>query len=289
MDLAIIGLVVLAAAIHPVRELLLKGNDNASSGYFSIVLIWLVIVTVQSFLQGADLTSAADYPLLIFFSALGLVAYYLGILTAMRSGEFSVYYPIIRSAPVFMVAAGWLFLGEHYSPVILAGVALVTLSVWLLQHAPGSKLLQAPATLMAALIAMAGMGTQSLADARAIQHLEAPVLLFWQYVFVLITSGLFLIARRPSGVPLTTVLFGGWRDTPGRFVTVSFSSYLSYYLILMAYRGGGDVVAVNCLRQISIPLSVILGGLVLRELNIPSRFAWSLLLAAGIILILLFE
>jgi uncharacterized membrane protein len=82
-------------------------------------------------------------------------------------------------------------------------------------------------------------------------------------------------------------LFGGWQRTPWRFLFVSATSYLSYYLILMAYRLGGEVVAVNCLRQASIPLSVILGGLVLGELNIAGRFAWSLLLAAGIALIII--
>ena len=66
-------------------------------------------------------------------------------------------------------------------------------------------------------------------------------------------------------------------------------SYLSYYLILVAYGLGGDAVAVNCLRQISIPLSVLLGGLFLGELNISSRFGWSLMLVAGIVIIIVWK
>lgn len=286
VDIAIAGLVLMAAAIHPLRDLLLKGNANAGSGYFSIILIWLLIATGQVVLTGADLASAAAVWPLMLFSGFGLVAYYLGILSAMRAGEFSVYYPIIRSAPVFMVVAGWLVLGERYSAAILAGAALVTLGAWLLQYRPGANLLHAPATLAAALIAMAGMGTQSLSDAEAMQHLQAPVLLFWEYVIVLTACGLYLVARRPADVPLKTVFFGGWAATPWRFLVAGCTSYLSYYLILTAYQRGGDAVAVNCLRQASIPLSVILGGLVLRELDIPSRFAWSLLLAAGIVVII---
>jgi drug/metabolite transporter (DMT)-like permease len=85
---------------------------------------------------------------------------------------------------------------------------------------------------------------------------------------------------------LLSFLFGGWRVTPVRYLLAGCLSYASYYLILTAYGLGGDVVAVNCLRQVSIPLSVLLGGLFLREINISSRFSWSLLLVAGIVIII---
>lgn len=286
MTLTIAGLVFLAAAIHPVRDMIMKGHTNAGSGYFSIVLIWLAIAMIQVVLSGADIMSALDYWPLILFSGFGLVAYYLGVLAALRTGEFSVYYPIFRSAPVFMVFAGWLVLGETYRLPVIAGVALVTLGAWLLQYRPGADLLHSPATLAAALLAMAGMGTQSLADAAAMQHLQAPVLLVWEYSFVVVATGVYLAWRRPAGMSLMTTFFGGWKSTPWRFLLAGCSSYLSYYLILMAYRGGGDPVPVNCLRQASIPWSVILGGLVLREINMGSRFAWSLLIAAGIVIII---
>ena len=48
------------------------------------------------------------------------------------------------------------------------------------------------------------------------------------------------------------------------------TSYLSYYLILVSYQMGGNVAAVNSLRQVSIPLSVILGGLYLKEADTRS-------------------
>lgn len=287
MDITIVGLVFLAAAIHPLRELLLKGNENAGSGYFSINLIWLVIATIHVAISGADLASAAVVWPLIIISGIGLLAYYIGILTAMRTGDLSVYYPIIRSAPVFMVFAGWLVLGESYSFEILIGVVLVTLGAWLLQYKPGSKLLDAPRALTASLVAMSGMGMLSLADAEAMQHLTVQVLLFWEYVFVVTAYGIILLVRRPVGAPLVNALFAGLVTTPWSVLTAACSSYLSYYLILQSYQRGGDVVAVNCLRQISIPLSVLLGGLVLRELNMTSRFAWSLILVIGIIVIII--
>ena len=61
--------------------------------------------------------------------------------------------------------------------------------------------------------------------------------------------------------------------------------YLSYILILGAYAMGGDVAAVTSVRQSSIPISVILGGLMFREGSMIRRFFASLLLTFGIILV----
>lgn len=289
MELTVAGIVFFAAAIHPLRDLIIKNNPNAASGYFSIVLIWLVIAAIQVAVTGGNLFSAITIWHLIGISSAGLLAYYLGILAAMQKGEFSVYYPIIRSAPVFMIVAGWLVLGESYTPSIIVGVILVTLAVWLLQYKPGADLLHDPRTLGAALLAMAGMGTQSLSDAEAVQHIEPSVLLFWEYVLVLIGTVVILAISKPSNRTIPSFLFGGWKETPGRYLFAGSMSYASYYLILVAYGLGGDAVAVNCLRQISIPLSVLLGGLFLGELNISSRFGWSLMLVTGIVIIIVWK
>ena len=61
--------------------------------------------------------------------------------------------------------------------------------------------------------------------------------------------------------------------------------YASYYLILLAYQYGGEVAAVTSVRQASIPISVALGGLYLREGAIARRFLATGILTLGIILI----
>ena len=64
-------------------------------------------------------------------------------------------------------------------------------------------------------------------------------------------------------------------------------AYSSYYLILLAYQLGGDVAAVTAMRQASIPISVALGGLFLREGAMARRFFAAGLLALGIAVIAL--
>ncbi|MEE8145698.1 MAG: hypothetical protein V3T57_09810 [Kiloniellales bacterium] len=45
------------------------------------------------------------------------------------------------------------------------------------------------------------------------------------------------------------------------------------------------MAAVSSLRQASIPVSVLLAALFLKEQHLAKRFAWSLLVAGGIVLV----
>ncbi len=286
MELTVAGLVFAAAAVHPLRELVLKGNSHPETGYFGVILTWLVVSATHGLATGADFTAAAAVWPQLAVSACGLVLYYLGILTAMKTGDMSIYYPIIRAAPVVIVVIGWAFLGHSYGPALLAGVALVTIGAFFLQFRPGADPFGATTPLIAALLALFGMGIQSLADASAMKVVHAPVLLFWEYLFVAPVCLAYFALRKRPGRSLGEHLFRGWLVTPGRYLLAAGSSYLSYYLILTAYKLGGNVAAINSLRQISIPLSVVMGGMVLKEAQLGRRFKWSLVLVAGILIII---
>ncbi|MEK9673448.1 MAG: DMT family transporter [Rhodospirillaceae bacterium] len=286
MELAIAGVVFLAAAIHPIRDLVLKGTVYPEAAYFGVIIVWIVLALGHGLYLGVDFAAVLGVLPAAMIGAAGLMLYYVGILTTMKTGDLSVYYPIIRAAPLFIVVGGWLVLGQTYGPTLLAGVALTMVGAIMLQYQPGHKLLAQPATFAPAALAMSGMGIQSLADSEAVRVAEPAALLVWQYTLLAFACMIFFAVRKPAGRPLAEHLFGGWRLTPWRYLLAAMTSYFSYYLILMSYHMGGNVVAVNGLRQISIPLSVVLGGLVLKELDTGKRFAWALVLAAGVVVII---
>ena len=124
VDLTVTLLVLGAATLHPLREIMLKGGASPAASYFSVVLLWLAVVSVQVSLAGLDLASGVAVWPQILWSSLGLACYYVGILVTMRTGDVSVYYPIIRAAPVFIVLANWLVFNTGYGPGMLLGVAL---------------------------------------------------------------------------------------------------------------------------------------------------------------------
>ena len=287
MELAVAGVVLLAASIQPIRDLILKGTVYPEAAYFGVILVWVVIAVVHGLVLGVDFSTGASVLPLILISTAGLMLYYVGILTTMKTGDLSVYYPIIRASPLFIVVGGWLVLGQRYGLVMLTGVGLVMVGAFFLQYRPGARLLAQPLTFATAALAMSGMGMQSLSDSEAVRLVEPTALLVWEYVILALACGVFFVIRKPAGQPVTEHLFGGWRVTPLRYLFAAVTSYLSYYLILVSYQMGGNVAAVNSLRQVSIPLSVILGGFYLKEADTRTRLLWAFVLAAGVVVIVL--
>jgi len=79
-----------------------------------------------------------------------------------------------------------------------------------------------------------------------------------------------------------------WLKKPFFSIGLGGLCYLSYFLVLSAYAMGGDVAAVTSVRQASIPLSVLIGGMFLKEESMIRRLLASVLVAVGIIVIVTF-
>lgn len=286
MDPGLAALVLLSALLHPLRDLLLKGNPYRESGYLGVTLTWVVCAAGLTLASGADAAAPAAVLPQVLLSAGGLFFYYYGIVLALRHGDLSVYYPIIRGAPVFVVAGGWAVLGQHYSATLLLGIALVVTGAFFLQYR-GARFLHEPRLLASALLAMAGSGVYTLADSVAMRSVTPGAFLLWVYVLLSCAYVALFLVLRPAGRGGLEQLLGAWRHAPLRLLAAGVLSFVSYLLILGVFRLGGNVAAVSSLRQASIPISVLLGALVLREGAPGRRFAWSLAVAGGIVVIIL--
>jgi drug/metabolite transporter (DMT)-like permease len=285
MEPVVAALVLTSAALHPVRELLLKQQSRPESAYLAMTVIWLICAVVHTVLAGeAFVLPTTVYPVAAL-SILGLFFYYLCVLLAIQRGDLSIYYPIIRASPLFIVFVAWLALGEHYNAVVLVGIGLTVLGAFLLQYPGGRFLFGNAGALLPALVAMVGSGIYTIADSIAMRDVAPSTFLISIYLTLsIIFLGLFTVVR-PRGRALADHLFGVWLAAPGRVLVAGAASYLSYILILTAFQLGGDVAMVSSLRQASIPFSVIVGVLVLKETQFAWRIAWSAVLAAGIAII----
>ena len=283
MDLTIAGLVLFSAVLHPLWNAVIKRQDRGDVAYVGLVSILLVLSFLHSVIQGYDLFSAVQVWPLVVISVLAQLLYGSSLIMTLRHGDLSTYYPIVRSSPLLIVVIGVVFLGESYSWGLLAGIACVLAGAFALQYRRGARLFDDPRTLMFAILAMTGTAIYSIVDSRAMQAIEPSVLFFW---VELISLPGYLILYRFFGIPGTRYrdLFH-WMRKPVLFIGIGSICYLSYYLILKAYAMGGDVAAVTSVRQASIPISVILGGLMFREGSIVRRFVASCLLAFGIVVI----
>lgn len=283
MDAAIAAMVVTSAIIHPFWNLLLKKQGDPQLGYLCLTVVLALCALVHVLAAGSDILAAAAVLPLIMLSWGGQIFYGMCLTLTLSRGDLSAYYPIIRSSPVFIVIVGVIFLGYGYSWPVLAGIAMAVAGGFLLLYRRGTNYLSDPKTLGFALLAMSGTGIYSIADSQLMQTIAPEVMMLWVEILLIpVYLGLFLRRRVPPR-------FSSPRPAAANlamFIVPGIMAYASYYLILLAYKYGGDVAAVTSVRQASIPISVLLGGFFLREGAILRRLFASLLLAAGIVVII---
>ena len=288
MDLTILALVLVSALLHPFREFWLKGNSSPESLALAVIVVFTVLAGVHGVAAGVDFWSAMSVWPLVVTSAASIVVFYWCLLRTFAHGDLSVYYPITRSSPLFIVIVGPLFLGHSYSGLLLIGVTLVVIGAFFLQYERGrGRLLSQPATLAMALMTMSVQGVTILADGEAMRSVEPAALLFAVYLAVLPCTAILFALTRPGSVSVGDYLLGGWRRQPVRYLAAGITCYLSYYLLLLAFHQGAGVAAASAVRQLSIPLSVIMGGVMFNEARMVGRLGWSLVLTVGIALVIL--
>ena len=282
MGLEILLLVIASAVMHPVWNLLIKKNPDPQLGYLFLTIVMSVCALVHGLASNADFAAALTVLPLIALSVCGQILYGTCLTATLRRGDLSAYYPIIRSSPVFVVVVSVIFLGQTYPLIVVLGIAMVICGGVLLLYRRGTHILDDKRALAFALLAMCGTGIYSLADAALMQTISPPVLLF----VVEGTLALVYAAIRWRGPAAEPIPKNPVRETPLIWLLLpGVLAYASYYMILLAYQLGGDVAAVTSVRQASIPISVALGGLFLREGAITRRFLAAVILALGIAVI----
>lgn len=251
----------------------------------------MVLVVTMSFcglvhglIVGADFSAVFGVLPLVALSVFGQLLYGNGLTATLKRGDLSMYYPIIRASPIIVVAISVIFLGKSYAPITLLGILLVVCGVFLILYRRGSNFLENPSALVFAVVALIGSGLYSLADAQMMKSISPQVLVF---VIDGLVAPVYVVqwykkrhvgSRAPTKFLTVNTL---WLLLPGLVC------YASYYLILFAYQLGGDVASVTALRQASILISVVLGGMFLREGAIIRRFIAAGIIVSGIVVIAL--
>lgn len=285
MSLGIIALVLLSAVLHPLWNMRVKNDARPEAVFLTLSFGLCLFGFVHGLILGGDFFVVFAHPGLLALSVIGQLLYSLALITTLKRGDLSAYYPIIRSSPVFIVIVGFLFLDRIYSWAVVGGIALVMAGAVLLLYRRGTKFTDDPLTLCFAVIAMCGTGIYSLSDAMLMHSVPPPLLFFWVHIFCwpLLSLGYYIV-----GYPLPRLLgIHSVITRPVNSLSLIAIIYSSYLLILIAYSAGGDVASVTTLRQVSIPISVILGGYFLREGAILRRLIAAGILSAGIITIVL--
>lgn len=283
MELSIAAMALLSAALHPLWNAMIKRDAVPEGAYVGNAVMLLLLAGAHSLIAGHDLMAITEIWHLLAITVTAKLVYTISLVTMLRRGDLSTYYPIARSSPAFIAAVNAVLLGALYSPMALVGIVMVIVGAFWLQYKRGVRMLDNPVTMMFALVAMVGTAVNSIADSHAVQVVEPSVIFFWTFVFNLPGFVLVFAVFGGKSVPFRSLF--PWLRSPLPYMKIGVLCYVSYILILLAYEGGGEVAAVNALRQAAIPISVLLGGMWLKEADMGQRILGSLLLAAGIVVI----
>ncbi|WP_343564581.1 DMT family transporter [Kiloniella sp. b19] len=281
MDTTLALIVLTSAVLHPLWNALIKGRDNQRSYYIVFTMGLSFFAFLTALWHGHDFMQILDVWPYALWSLCGQFFYGIGLIYVLRHGDLSAFYPIVRSTPLVVVLASVLFFSASYSLMSLLFIGMVLLGGVILQYRRGKNLLENPRILGMAILALFGTGFYSLADAEMVQRIPASVTMAWvdginavlMLVFFTFIDRSFQTTRNVSKILRHHLPFA---------LLIGALGFGSYQMILYTFAQGADVALVSTLRQASIPVSVLIGGLYFREGAILRRFLASLVMAAGI-------
>jgi drug/metabolite transporter (DMT)-like permease len=273
MTLPVIGLVLLAAALHASWNALVKaGGDKLVVLSLAILGSGLPAVVVLPFVPFPD---PASWPYLLA-SVLIHQGYYFCLVYAYKHGDLSQVYPIARGAAPLMVGVGaWVLAGEVLSVPEAAGIAIASAGIMSLAFARRNGAPDNPKAILFALGTGVCIAGYSLADGMGVRRTpEAASYIAWMFALEAPLLVLIAMARRRGRVwtafrpHLLTGLFGG------------LIAATAYGIVIWA-MSLAPIAHVVALRETSVILAAIIGTAVLGEPFGRLRVAAAAIVAAG--------
>lgn len=295
-------LVLMSAFVHAGWNLLGK-RDDADEWYFCVTSTTGFLVILPFMVLWYPAVAAIPGLVWVHLAVTGLfqALYFIGLAGAYRGGELSLVYPVARAFPVLIVPVASVVLGTGSVPSVtaLTGMAIVTAGLLVIPREAGAEAGARVITVSGrssrgwlAFAFLAGIGTTgySLVDDSAMALLR----------------DLPGFAARPVRAPMvygglqalsTAAVLGVYRvfrhrSWNGIFPPPSISNIgagvailLAYGLVLGAYGFADNAGYVVAFRQISLPVGVVLGGLVLQERITVWRITGTGLIMIGLVLV----
>lgn len=284
--------VVLSAALHAIWNYLLRrAGGSRTVAALSIVveavfLLPLALVVLIS--SGGGLPLFQFLGAVVVAAALAL-ANYAALMAAYRRADLSLAYPVARGGVfLFLPLLGFVVFGERIDgrgwfalALIVGGIMLLPLSRFDRQALGAIGRHARERALGFALLAAAATAGYTIWDKYAIQFLDT-FLYFAGYTVLLGLWFALALVRSPRAD-----VGDALRRHSVSIVVIGILIAVSYLLVLVALRDGAST-RVLAVRQLSIPIGVLLGWRLLGESVTGPRLVGSSMITAGGILTALF-
>jgi len=300
MSLVAIVLVVLSAFMHAGWNLLSKRQHPSAAFFLISSIAGSLLLAPTLFIYRGTLVHHIPGRVWVFLLITGffLALYYISLAGAYRAGDMSVAYPLARSSPVIVVTVVTLILGrgDQVSAVCVMGIMLVVGGCFLIPlQRFGDLRLKNYLSPVCALALLAAVGTSgySIVDDEALRQLRSnpqvtigntQMTLLYACLEALAASlwlFLFVVLRRSGRSSLSQVL----RTNKRHALLAGIAIYFTYAIVLVSLAFVDNVSYVVGFRQLSIPLGVTFGVLVLKEPRHTPKLAGVIIMFAGLVLV----
>ena len=272
MDAGALGLALGAAVLHAGWNVALAGAPSTRAATAGVLVFGAPLLALAALVTGAGISSSA-IPFIAASAALEL-GYFVLLARAYDGGEVSVVYPVARGlAPVVVLGAGALFLGETVSFAAAVGVLAVAggiflvspkFSVYIKENFGGSRRDVLFGVAIGVVIA-----AYTLVDAEGVERADP---IAYLALVVAPCAALYpLVTRTAPDV--------GWRT--GATAAATFGAYL---LVLAALQRA-PAAPVSAVRESSVVIAAILAAVFLHEEVGGRRIAGAIAVALGVGLI----
>lgn len=205
---------------------------------------------------------------------------------AISNGDISSVMPMLSFTPLFLLGLGPLVLGEFPHTLGLIGILLIVIGSYMLNLGPRQKNILAPFKML-----LENKGTRYMlivaviyaftANFDKISIQNSSVLQHAGFMNILIFISLTLITVYQKKLNKENLSSGGKNLLYVSLFTTG--SYL-FHMTALSLTLAAYVVA---MKRLSIVISVILGGFMLKEPNLKARLPAAVIMFAGVILIVL--
>lgn len=279
--------VILSAALHAIWNYLLRrAGGSRIVAALSIVAeaVFLLPLAVAVLMSSGGIRVGRFLPATVVAAALAL-ANYAALTAAYRRADLSLAYPVARGGVfLFLPLLGFIVFGERLDARGWLALAMIVTGIMLLpltrfdRQALGELGRHLRNRAMGfALLAAAATAAYTVWDKFAIGFLDT-FLYFSGYTLLLGLWFAVALIRAPRDEVRAQV-----RDHSGPILLIGLLIAGSYLLLLIALRDGMST-QVLAVRQLSIPIGVLLGWRLLREGLTPPRLIGSTLITAGCVL-----
>ena len=296
MTLTAFFLILVSAFLHAGWNFISK-KSVPSLAFYSLscgtaALLWLLPFLISDF---SWVRMSSRFWVLTGASIIFEILYVAGLAYAYRRSDISLVYPLARALPLLLTAAvaALFHLGSRQmGPQALLGMAVVFAGCLMmpLQHFRDFRL-SSYCNIVIVFVLLAAIGTTgyTVVDSVAMAEIQAvyqrrSIMLSIAYMFFIETgialgTGLLAVCRRNERREFTRLL-----RLRSPFVTGICSSS-AYVLILLAMNYVSNVCYVQAFRQISLPLGVLAGILILKESHGLPKILGTTLIVLGLLLV----